>query len=234
MRANGAVTGCLALLMLGLAGMLVGCTETIYPVTTGYHVPVAPNTVQAVRRVVVWSNNPAVESAIVGVVGKLGHTVVERARLEEVFYARWRTTVWIDEAEILATAKKLGSDRVIFADVTIKPAGIDQVGYFPTDEGARHDGPIFSRLSKADPAFHVSVTVRSYDGATGKLRWRGSAAYPRPITSPENALLYLTQFAIAHAKCVIAPGFEWKESDGAEGGCILKISDRPDNVASRR
>ncbi len=212
---------CMVWAMLGLTLALAGCADTIYPVTTGYHIPVSQETLTTPRRVVVWSNNSVSERAIVDGMQKNGHTVIGRAQLQTVLDKQRATTTSPDE-NIVAAAKLLEPDRIIVSEVTLTPSAVDQAGYYPGDREARNAGPLFSRFDKSGSAFLVSVTVRSIDVVTGELRWRGSASYPRPILSPEKGVVSLTRLAIEHAKCLVRARFEWKELDETGGGCVLK------------
>src|SRR2546428_6023094 len=57
----------------------------LYAVTTGSHAPILPSERGNKRRFVIWSNYPVATNTITGEVLQGGHTVVERARLDEVF-----------------------------------------------------------------------------------------------------------------------------------------------------
>jgi hypothetical protein len=206
---------------LGLsAAILSGCAEIPYPVTTGFHVPVDRNAQNGTRRYAVWSNHPAVERVIVAGLQHGGHTVIERVRLQEALTDQMNKSALTpdDEAKILAAARLLEVDRLVFAQVTIKPTAVDQTN---SRKGNGSSSPFFSDSFSSDPAFHASVSVHSVAVDTGELRWSGTASYPSPITDPDKAVVFLARTAIARAKCLVMNGFEWKELNEAGGGCVL-------------
>jgi len=187
-----------------------GCGR-IYPVTTGFHAPVDPNffcqhcTQNVKRRVVVWSNHPGVANAIAGWLQEGGHTVVERARLQEVFNEqRIRLShTPDDDADILRVGRLIGAERVVFAEVTVKSEKVSQAYYHP-----------YGGWGSSGTVYHASVAVRSVNVENGEIRWSGTASYPQAITNPEEAVIYLANAAIGRDRCRIESDYEWSDVEG--------------------
>lgn len=183
-----------------------GCGRTLYPVTTGFHGPIDPGTQTVKRRVVVWSNHPGVANAIAGWLQQGGHTVVERARLQEVFNEqRIRLShTPDDDADILRIGRLIGAERVVFAEVTVKSEAVSQAYYHPYYGGGGSSGTVY----------HASVAVRSVNVENGEIRWSGTASYPQAINNPEQAVIYLANAAIARATCRVESDYEWSDAKG--------------------
>ena len=167
-----------------------------YPFTTGSHAPFSPGQ----RRFVIWSNYPAATNTITGSVLERGHTVVERARLEEVFNEQKirLTHTSDDKASLLRVGKLLGADRLILAEIIITPDQNTAVS-------------------------NISVAVRSIDVETGEIRWAGTATMPRPIRNAEAMIPTLVQAAMYRAICQIEEGYAWTEyGPGVKPGCSKK------------
>ncbi len=217
------------ILHLGLSvAILTGCAETPYPVTTGFHVPVAQNAQTVKRRYVIWSNHPAVEQAIIEGLQNAGHTVIDRTRVEDALPERKSKPIrtHADEAAILDAAQRIEVERVVFAQVTITPAVVGRTNHSPSSNGDAPAKLFFSGAFFSDPAFNAEVSVHSVAVDTGELRWSGTASYPAPITNPDKGAVSLARIAIARAKCLVTAGFEWKELDETGGGCLLRNPER--------
>ncbi|MGH7205269.1 MAG: CsgG/HfaB family protein [Nitrospiraceae bacterium] len=202
------------LLACGFAVSLFGCARTLYPVTNGSHAPIDPAAKDKKWRFVVWSDHAGVANAIAAWTQQVGHTVVERARLMEVFNEqKLRLTHTPDDnADVLRVGRLVGADRVIFADVTIRPEAVSQAYVGPYGGGSR-----------SGTVYHLNVSVRAVNVETGEVRWSGTAYYPGPVTNPDQGAVYLAQSAIARALCPVEEGFEWVEPGSwSEGGCRKK------------
>lgn len=194
--------------------ILIGCSHTVYPITTGFHAPMDPANKDKKFRFVVWATHPAIASTAMTLVQQAGHTVVERSRLNQLFkeQAIRLTHTSDDDADILRVGKLLGAERILFAEHTISSNVVSRA--FVNQYGGH---------SRSDTVYHVSVAVRVVDVETGEVRWSGTAQYPSPINNPETGLSNLTQSAIARATCPIEMGWTWTEASAYEkGGCRKK------------
>lgn len=202
------LSGLVAGVLLAMA--VYGCTQPMYPATSGFHAPDYPGAQKDPQRIVIWSNNPAVSMVMMGWMQHAGHTVIERARLQAVLNEQKIrvTNTPDDDAYILRAGRLAGADYIIFAYVTIGQATAQPI----------EDDPRFGGLGMAGPTFHTSVSARSVRVATGEIRWSGTASYPRPIRNPEQAVTVLVEAAFARATCKTETGFEWND----QKGCIKK------------
>ncbi len=217
----------LAVAILLSTPMLIGCAKTVYPVTTGYHVPITEEMLSKKYRVVVWGNHPAMANTIIGLVQQEGHSVVERARLQEVFNEQEirLTHSPDDHADILRVGRLLGADRVIFAEVMERThVGLGGGRKLNFGERLALSNPDHAALAQAITAYQVSVSVRGVDVETGEIEWSGTAHYPEPVGNPEQAVIMLVRVAMARALCLVGTGYEWRErtSEHDEWGCIKK------------
>ena len=92
-----------------LISLTVGCAQ--YPVTDGFHKTLP----QQNTRAVVWGNHPAAAGTATTWLQKRGLTIVERARLQQVFDEQQirLTHTPDDEAQVLRAGKLLGAEMVI-------------------------------------------------------------------------------------------------------------------------
>jgi len=193
-----------------LAMAVYGCAQPMYPVTSGFHAPDYPGPQKAPQRIVIWSNNPAVSTAMMGWMQQTGQMVFERSRVQEVLNEQKIrvTNTPDDDAYILRAGRLAGADYILFAYVTVR-----QVTTQPIE-----DDPRFGGLGIAGPTFLTSVSARSVRVATGEIRWSGTASYPRPIKNPEQAVTVLAEAAFARATCQTETDYEWND----QRGCIKK------------
>ncbi len=142
-----------------------------------------------------------------------GLTVVERARLQAIFTEQGvrLTHSPDDDSQILHVGRLLGADRVIFVEVTDRPAVDTQAFVYQSYGGARHDA-----------VYHMSVAVRGVEVETSEIRWSGTAQTLEAISNPEQWAVVLAELAIARATCPIELGYEWhdKTSKSEEGWCM--------------
>ena len=203
-------------LMVLLVVSTTTCARTLHPITSGFHAPITDQMVRDYEsgkrfKFVVWGNHPPMVNAIIGWTQQPGHTVVERARLQEIFNEQkiQLTHTPDDDADILKVGKLLGADIVVFAEASISSA---------VESGA-YVGP-YGGASRSQTVYHVSVAVRAVKAETGEVRWSGTAHYGAAINNPESGIVYLTQAAMARAICPTERDFEWVEPGGwGESGC---------------
>ena len=103
--------------------LLTACARNLYPVSTGSHAPIDQSTKDKKFRHVIWSNHPAVSNSIAAMIQQRGHTIVERARIMEVFNEQKvrLTNSADDDADVLRVGRLIGADRVVFAEATVRP-----------------------------------------------------------------------------------------------------------------
>lgn len=186
----------------------------VWPITSGFHTPIPADAPVKKYRFVVWGNHPGVVNAIIEQVQRGGHTVVERARLQEIFDEQKIRLMHTpdDEADVLRVGRLVGAERVIFAEVTIRPENVSSAFVGP-----------YGGVSRSDTVYHLSVAIRGVNVETGEIRWSGSATYPTSINNPEQGAVFLTNWALARANCQTERGFQWVEPGGGrEGGCRPK------------
>ena len=192
------------ILALALTVMVsTGCTN-VYPVSTGSHATIEPVNPDKPQRAVVWGNHPAVVDAATHTMQEMNVQVVERARLKDILneHKVRLTNTSDDEAELLKVGQLLGADQIIFADATVNSKEVQRV----VDS--------YGGLSQAETVYQLSVSVRNVSIETGEVRWSGTAAYPKPVTNPDEGLIDLTRHAMSHAVCPLENGYTWDERAG--------------------
>lgn len=190
---------------------LAGCGGRIYPATSGFHAPgetfgfghdmngrFMPSKPEAV---VIWANHAGVEHHLAGVLLRDGYTVVERARLQQIFNEqKFRLMYTPDsEADVLRVGQLAGATQVIFVEVQREPT--------------------FGHEIKS-----ASVGIRSVSVETGQVRWSGTA---RVMTTDWYVIQDaqeggLAEMAMRRATCPVETGrFEWIEPSESDyvGGC---------------
>lgn len=191
--------------------LIAGCANTIYPISTGSHAPIDPANKEKRYRYVVWSNHPAMGNALSAWLQRGGHTIVERARIQEVLSEqKVRLTHSADEdADVLRVGRIVGADRVVFMEATIRPEAYSTA----------YAGNSFGRFDASydtGTLYHLSVAIRAVSVETGEIRWQGSAYYPTAVSSPEQGILQLAGNAVGRALCRVDDGYKWSESDGCK------------------
>jgi len=188
-----------------------GCGGRIYPATSGFHapgetilfgenkngrfVPIKP------EAVVIWADHAGVEHHLAGVLLQGGYTVVERARLQQIFNEQKIRLMYTpdSEADVLHVGRLAGATQVIFVVVQREPT--------------------FGHEIKS-----ASVGIRGVSVETGQVRWSGTAhvdtgGYYVMQDAREGAL---AELAMRRATCVVETGrFEWIEQSDSDyvGGC---------------
>jgi len=195
-------------LMTLLILTLTACGGRIYPVTSGFHapgetfglghdingrfIPSKPETV------VIWAQNTHVEYHLVGALLRDGYTVVQRARLQQIFAEQKLPHASDSEEDLLRVGRIAGATQVVFAEVRREPP--------------------FGAEAKS-----VTASIRGVSVETGQVRWSGTASVSSPgslvIQSTQEASL--VELAMRRATCPVEIDFEWIEASDTDyiGGC---------------
>ena len=177
---------------LWLISLTVGCTN-LYPVTDGFHKTLP----QQNTRAVVWADHPATAGTATIWLQKRGLTIVERAKLQQVFNEQQirLTHTPDDEAQVLRVGKLLGAEMVIFVDTSFQK---------------ELRSSYYADANKAEGGMHTeysaSVSIRGVNVGTSEVAWSGTARYPNPVGGIEDALAKLTCQALATAWGFRPPG----------------------------
>ena len=177
---------------LWLISLTVGCTN-LYPVTDGFHKTLP----QQNTRAVVWADHPATAGTATIWLQKRGLTIVERAKLQQVFNEQQirLTHTPDDEAQVLRVGKLLGAEMVIFVDTSFQK---------------ELRSSYYADANKAEGGMHTeysaSVSIRGVNVGTSEVAWSGTARYPNPVGGIEDALAKLTCQALATAWEFRPPG----------------------------
>ncbi|NGZ98489.1 MAG: hypothetical protein CV089_20600 [Nitrospira sp. WS110] len=184
-----------------------------------------------VKRFVVWGDHPGVTSTVMSALQQNGQSVVERARLQEVFNEQKivLTHTAEDYADVFRVGKLLGADVVVFAETAMRHELIQvasrntlqQVFHVMQAVGTSARDPVAAQRlqlerEKQDAqnrqvAYHLSVAVRAVKIETGEILWNGASRINQPITEPETALILLTNAAMHRAVCPLERGAKWTE-----------------------
>ena len=179
---------------LCLSAFVLGCsTATHYPVTDGFHKTLP----QRNTRAVVWGDHPNVLGTATTWLLKRGLTIVERARLQQVFNEQQirLTHTSDDEAQVLRVGKLLGAEMVIFVDTSFQKelASSYYVGAYGGGGGT-------------STVYSASVSIRGVNVETSEVTWNGTARYPNPVGGIEDAFTKLTCQALATGWGFCPPG----------------------------
>lgn len=203
----------------GLACLIIclacfGCGgNAVRTMSSGSHVPFSDERWAKIEnkqddklRFIVWANQAGATHAVIELLQQNGHTIVERARLQELLDEQQirLTHTADDDARVLKVGRLAGGNRIIFVEASDKPEIVS---------GA-YVGP-YGGASRSDTVHQVSVAVRNVDIETGEVRWSGHSTLTQPITDPEVAIPLLTKAAMMRAVCALERGREWVEA-GAE------------------
>lgn len=178
---------------------LGGCGGTMYPITSGSHVPGDVSVLGGRAHYAIWSNHAGITHTITNIFINSGFGIVERTKLERIFDEQKLHLVHSSEreADLLRVGRLAGATQVIFTDVSMKP-----IGYWI---GAPQ---------------MVSVTVRSVDVESGLVRWTGTASYPDTPSNPDQAAMSLAHWAVIRATCPTEGGYQWEDpTEWQDGGC---------------
>ena len=226
------------LALLSLAAVVSGCetnANTIRTISTGSSVPVSDEDWQKLiagqrdkitkRRFVVWGNHSGATHTAIERLQREGNTVVERARLQEIFEEQKirLTHTSDDDASILKVGRLVGADRVVFVE-TSDTSQVLSTAFVGAYGGA----------SRSETVHNISVAVRAVNLETGEIRWSGHATFSQPVNDPEAAMTLLTIAAINRATCPLERGeIKWVEFVGDNNssrkwGCQRKDSSGED------
>jgi hypothetical protein len=177
---------CVIALVLGC-----GCAVDypVYPVTDGFHKALPqPNT-----RSVIWGDHPTAVGTVTTWLQKRGLTIVERARLQQIFNEQQirLTHTPDDEAQVLRVGKLLGAQTVVFVDASFQKELRSH--YYEGSGGAAI-------------VYSAGVSIRGVNVETSEVVWSGTARYPNPVGGIEDALAKLTCQALATAWGFRPPG----------------------------
>lgn len=185
--------GRIAILLAGIgcAAMLAGgCSNTVYPVTSGSHTPISQADVEKFKagpktRIIIQADDPGIASALTTYFLRIGATLVERSQLDKVLNEQviQQALTTDTEARLIQAGKIIGADRLVIAE-------------------QRNSGA---------PFYNLSVSVRGIEIESGKVRWSGTASYPKQINNPGAGLPNLATWAVAHALCATELGYQWNE-----------------------
>lgn len=176
-------------LILGLLWLLlVSCSSSIYPVTTGAHVHQQPWGLST-DRYVVWANDPRVAQLITAYLLKWPRSVVERARLQQIFDEQKITLLHTpdDAKTVLRVGRLVGASHVMFIESEVRPAR-------PGDNSA---------------GFYVNVALRNVAIESGEVKWSGTAQFAERTSTPDIAVIQAANWAFIHATCEIENGYTW-------------------------
>lgn len=184
--------------------LLSGCSNALYPMSTGYHAPGDPLAVGGARQTyLVWSNHVGAGHYLTSAFLESGHIVVERSRVEELFREQRFRLIHSSEREtdLLHVGRMAGATQVVFVDVQ----------------------PDLRWVSTVE---RLSVSLRSIDVESGTVRWAGTAtletSFPHVLGAPEQFALSLSSLAMRRATCATERGWRWVDpsSNMPEGGCV--------------
>jgi hypothetical protein len=202
---------CIAVLLT-----LAGCGGRILPVTSGFHAPgetfgfghdvdgrFMPSKPETL---VIWANHAGIEPHLAGVLLHDGYTVVERARLQQIFDEQKIRLMYTSEkeADVLRVGQLAGATQVIFVEVRREPT--------------------YGHEIKS-----ASVGIRSVSVETGQVRWSGTAH----VRTTDWYVIQdaregdLAEMAMRRATCPVETGrFEWIEPSESDyvGGCRQRRS----------
>jgi len=176
--------------LIAILLLVTGCSG-VYPVTTGsFLAPDTPPIARTVKpTVVIVGTHPVAVSAMTRMAQGFGAQVVERARLQDILDEHGVTLT--NDAAILRVGRLIGATTIVFVETTVQPQNHTGAFYL-ADMGA---GLI------NQTAYHIAVSIRSVQVETGLVRWQGSAWFPEPVNSPDQAVAIATAAAMERVLC---------------------------------
>lgn len=164
---------------------LAGCGQ--YPVTDGFHTLLP----QRQDRLAVWSSHPIAAATAATWLQKLGVTIIERARLQQLLTEQRvaLTNTADDDAQMLRLAATLGLSHLVYVDVSRVEVGMVHPPFNP---------PLTTYMA--------GVAIRGVQVKTGEVVWSGSARYRGPVSERDDYLVRLTCQALATAWGLRPPG----------------------------
>lgn len=177
-------------------------------------------------RFLVWGNDSIAVGHVTDLFQRLGDTVLSPGRVQALVTeqtGKWTYTAE-DSNALLKLANQLGVDAVIFVEVSgasetrthvystpgiVMPVGSMYLASAPTSQAV------------SQQLHHLRVRVQSVSTSDGSVRWNGTAAYDKPVGSPDAAIGYLTDAAVERALCPNNKEFRWVEpAPWVNGGCL--------------
>ena len=164
---------------------MVGCSST-YPITDGFHKTLPREN----ARVVVWGDHPSATNTATTWLQKRGITVLERAKLKQIFDEQMirLTHTSDDEGQILRVGKLLGADIVVFVDTP-----------FAKGTSSRFSVTEYGGGGSSSTVYSTSVSIRGINIESSEVIWTGNARYPRDFPGLDDTLAKLTCQALATA-----------------------------------
>jgi hypothetical protein len=191
---------------------------------------------KTLRRYVVWGDHQGVTSTVTSALQQNGQSVVERARLQEVFNEQKivLTHTAEDYSDVFRVGRLLGADVVVFAEselrhdvltVPYQPSTSERIGntLLGMSAGGGNQQALGllqlqqqerNRHATNQRIYHVGVSVRAVKIESGEILWNGASRMSHPITDPETALILLTSAAMHRAVCPLERGAKWTEFRG--------------------
>ncbi len=226
------------LLILCTAGNLVGCSQVpvVYTISTGSYIRLSDEELSKQRKqprgkFVIWGNNQGALNGAIEVIEEHGHSVVERARIQEIFdEQRITLTHAADDSNLLKAGRIVGADVAVFVQVTERTESItpSRGTMFAVFSGLAAANPQYVQPPPPNPVtvYRPVVTVRAVRIETGEIVWSGRSTVTLGINDPDLTVMILTRAAMLRAYCPVREGAEWVEyaSDGSRQpwGCIKR------------
>ena len=173
-------------ILLLLASLLSGCAPGAAPSGTGRG-PLPPP--QAVGYV--WGNQGLAVDVAGAWLHNRGYETVETERARQVLAAASVTLTGStdDQASLVRLAPELGAGFLVQVEATVMPLTFRR----PATDGAN------PHMDPKQSLYRVQVVVRGIDARDGSVAWKGEARHRYPVSDANQALVELTQRALAQA-----------------------------------
>lgn len=173
-------------ILLLLASLLSGCASGAAPSGTHRGPLPAPRTVGYV-----WGNQNLAVDAAGAWLHNRGYETVEAEKARQVLAAASITLTGSseDQASLVRLASELGAGFLVQVDATVMPLTFRR----PATDGAN------PHMDPKQSLYRVQVAVRGIDARDGSVAWTGEARHRYPVSDANQALVELTQRALAQA-----------------------------------
>ena len=193
--------------LASLTGLLFMSCVPNHPITEAVCVSQCLDSLDHAR-VLVWSNDPKVESLLFDWAGEQGAQAIEPAAVHDAIL---RHHVVLEakpgvEDVLRHLAGLMGADRVLFATVMLQSHPLTQM-YSGYKEGHPRVTTVF------DP----TVTVRSLGVVRPTTYWSVTVTGAAPTFFREPTVSDLTQTALRRATCEADPATQWTDETGCVG-----------------